>query len=165
MNDNARDFWMTCQKKFFNQTDLCNDFFNDSTFYIELYKRINDGLIIVRLIIVRPTNWFIYYTYGGDFYYLSNNAIMSNGKTCLPHESACVRLRAVINEEKTQNDNKVIIEHCLSIRHATILSSFHSDEICKTSFDLQNFLENTTGSNNHVTFVDILNHLIENKQL
>lgn len=137
----------------------------------DIMKRQHDGLIIVH-----PLEWYVYYRPGNHFYYITNT--FSKSIACAPTECSVLimepRDQITIDQSRRSNDNDNDDREpsstpspqwntgCLTTSRVELLSLFLHAECARRTIALDSLLEHT---NEPVTIIDVLNHLLDLRAL
>lgn len=122
--------------------------------YADIIRREYDGLIVIR-----PINWYVYYTREQNFYYLTNNS----GAKCEKYETPCLTLRAV---ERSESKKSNFTKCCLDVSFVTLMSIFarrRQQFEGRKVISLEPLLQ--IDSTEHITITMVINYLIQIRAL
>lgn len=139
---------------------------NDSFLRAEVVRRRYDGLIVVR-----PVDWYVYYSRGENFYYLTSAFDTGRGKrrVCSSDECSAMILEPTPPNTAHKND-RFPRTTCLNVTRLELLTIFarSSVEWPRRVVSLDDMLEaeelkksSSTLSETRVTIVEVLNRLMD----
>lgn len=138
---------------------------NDSILRAEIVRRRYDGMIVVR-----PVDWYVYYSRGENFYYLTSAFDTGRGerRVCSSDECSAMILEPVSRSPNsdTHKNNRFPRTTCLNVTRLELLSIFARssvEEWPRRIVSLDDMLEEEESSPKtpRVTVVEVLNRLMD----
>lgn len=137
---------------------------DDSVLRAEIVRRRYDGLIVVR-----PVDWYVYYSRGENFYYLTSALDTGRGgrRVCSSDECSAMVLEPI--PPNAHKKSRLPRTTCLTVTRLELLSIFarSSTEWPRRIVSLDDMLEeeeeeeSSTFPKTRVTVVEILNRLMD----
>lgn len=140
---------------------------NDSILRAEIVRRRYDGMIVVR-----PVDWYVYYSRGENFYYLTSAFDTGRGerRVCSSDECSAMILEPVSRSPNsdTHKNNRFPRTTCLNVTRLELLSIFARSSVEEwprriVSLDdmLEEEEEESSRKTPRVTVVEVLNRLMD----